>query len=159
MQADQQELLLHERKRKDAKPRASKPKQPRGARPKLPSSADKSRGSYNKPVRQSLCATHPAQYVMAPPPTQTTPLKPSMSSAHVTQPRVPPHRTFPPSPPYQVYSDPKRLAGFGEPALPDASPRMLKTDTQSAQSNIVSPMFLVPLPFGSLVEMAAVYGP
>jgi hypothetical protein len=36
---------------------------------------------------------------------------------------------------------------------------MLKTDTQSAQANIVSPMFLIPMPFGSLVEMAAVYGP
>jgi hypothetical protein len=36
---------------------------------------------------------------------------------------------------------------------------MLKIDTQSAQTNIVSPMFMIPLPCGSLVEMAAVYGP
>jgi hypothetical protein len=60
---------------------------------------------------------------------------------------------------HEVYFDPKRLAGFGEPAMTDPSPRMLKIDTQSAQTNIVSPMFMIPLPCGSLVEMAAVYGP
>jgi hypothetical protein len=163
MHADQQELYRFECKSKPAKPRASNPKNPkqyRGIRPKLPSSEVKSRGSYSKPIRQSLCATHPAQYAMAPPPAQKFNLKPPMSSAHLTQPQALPHDNIPhPSPLYQVYSDPKRLAGFGEPALSDPSPRMLKIDTHTSQANIVSPMFLVSMPFGSLVESAAFYSP
>jgi hypothetical protein len=165
MHADQQELYRLECKSKPAKPRAGNPKnpkQPRGTRPKLPSSEVKSRGSYRKPIRQSLCATHPAQYAMLPPPppAQEVNLKPPMSSAHLTQPQAQPCCKIPsPSPVYQVYSDPKRLAGFGEPTLPDPSPRMLKIDTHTSQANMVSPTFLISLPCGSLVEMAAVYSP
>lgn len=125
----------------------------------------KSRDQTRKPPPPSLAATHPAFY--SKPAQQAIAIK--IENSRVQQKHLP-HahpklsvRTAGPAdqltaPYWQSYVDPKRLAGYGDPALYDPSPRMLKTDTQTIQPSMVSPGFMISLPCGGLVEMATFYG-
>jgi len=88
---------------------------------------------------------------------RSVPLPPDVEfTSYASKPMLPSDDT---KPAWQSYSDPRRLTGYGEPALSDASPRLLKIDVRFQQTNVISPMFMIPMPCGSLVELAQYYEP
>lgn len=59
--------------------------------------------------------------------------------------------------PWKIYSDPNKLLS-AEPQFDDPMYRMLKMDVDPDQPNVVSPLFMIGMPCGSLIEAANYYG-
>ena len=113
----------------------------------------KIRPGSNSQSRRSLAATHPALYhkiqdVAAkkmPPPPLPSKLKTNSQS---------PFKVKLPS--GQPYTDPKQLESV-EPRFADPGLRMLKIDVDPSIPHVVSPVFMIGLPFGGMSEAAHIY--
>ncbi|SMQ52021.1 unnamed protein product [Zymoseptoria tritici ST99CH_3D7] len=104
-----------------------------------------------------LSATHPSHYTRPLPVIAEHPMSPSRVSSKRPHHR-PVHEMQPELavPPWQVYSDPKRLTS-AVPMVDNPRFRLLKMDVKPDQPSVVSPLFMIALPLGTLIEGANRY--
>ena len=115
--------------------------------------------------RLSLAATHPAEYghqtskMVAMPPSSSFPtghgkqvLPPSTIPAEAEFKTMLP----PEEPPWRLYTDPKWQTS-SDPHFWSNNRTILKSDGSTENGNVVSPTWMVGLPFGSMTEMAESY--
>lgn len=120
----------------------------------------------NKAVRPpALCATHPSLFkAPSTPKHQTQTMLPTLppetrngiKSKPDPKSMQPPTRRVPASP-WKVYTDPNKLLS-AEPQFDDPMYRMLKMDVNPDQPKVVSPLYMIGMPCGSLLEAANYYG-
>ncbi|KJX92744.1 hypothetical protein TI39_contig5829g00015 [Zymoseptoria brevis] len=147
-----QESKLHHR------PAASKPLSP-AKKMKFETSPERrnARAGAKRSAVPELSATHPSHYARPLPVKAEHPMSSPRSSSKRSHYR-PVHESQPELavPPWQVYSDPKRLTS-AVPMVDDPRFRMLKMDVRPDQPSVVSTLFMIALPSGTLIEGANRY--
>ena len=134
--------------------------------PLSPSSGSSRDAKQSRPP--ALAATHPSKYgsqtspssMPPPPPPQLLPMQ------SIKQTLLPPTKSFsgdhasqyspPTDVPWRVYTDPMWQTS-SDPHFWSVNRTVLKADSSTEVGNVVSPTWMVGLPFGSITEMAECY--
>lgn len=153
MQRDQRMHIAAE-----ARYRQKEPELPKDRQSGKPAIVKKRKSRAIAPPRlSSLAATHPSLYTPPTKPCQTFQVqsKDAQTASTVVHNPDSTHVGKTSAPPWRVYSDPTYMTSTTA-NLNDPMFRMLKSDVQT-QPNVISPLFLIGLPLGTLIEAAHQY--